>query len=47
MSVAGVIEPALQAADTACSAGPTSDLTAYDIYLRADAMVSSSARQNL
>jgi len=35
-------------ADTACSAGrPTSDLTAYDIYLRADAMVSSSARQNL
>ena len=47
LSVAGVIEPALQAADTARSAGrPTSDLTAYDIYLRADAMV-SSARQNL
>src|SRR5437899_5854779 len=35
-SVAGVIEPALQAAETARSAGrPTSDLTAYDLYLRA------------
>jgi len=30
-SVAGVIEPALQAAETARSAGrPTNDLTAYD-----------------
>jgi TolB-like protein len=45
-SVAGVIEPALQAAETARSAGrPTSDLTAYDLYLRAYAMVWSSARQ--
>jgi|SRR5689334_8073101 adenylate cyclase len=35
-SVAGVIEPALQAAETARSARrPTSDLTAYDFYLRA------------
>jgi len=34
-SVAGVIEPALQAAETARSAGrPTNDMTAYDLYLR-------------
>jgi adenylate cyclase len=45
-SVAGVIEPALQAAETARSANrPTNDLTAYDLYLRAYAMVLSSARQ--
>jgi len=45
-SVAGVIEPALQTAETARSAGrPTSDLTAYDLYLRGYAMVWSSARQ--
>jgi adenylate cyclase len=45
-SVAGVIEPTLQAAETARSAGrPTADLTAYDLYLRAYAMVWSSARQ--
>jgi adenylate cyclase len=45
-SVAGVIEPALQAAETARSADrPTDDLTAYDLYLRAYAMVWSSARQ--
>jgi len=45
-SVAGVIEPALQAAETARSAGrPTADLTAYDLYLRAHAMLRSSARQ--
>jgi TolB-like protein/class 3 adenylate cyclase len=45
-SVAGVIEPALQAAETARSANrPTADLTAYDLYLRAYAMVWSSARQ--
>jgi TolB-like protein len=45
-SVAGVIEPALQAAETARSAGrPTADLTAYDLYLRAYAMVWSSARE--
>jgi TolB-like protein/predicted ATPase/class 3 adenylate cyclase len=45
-SVAGAIEPALQAAEAARStARPTADLTAYDLYLRAHAMVSSSARQ--
>jgi adenylate cyclase len=45
-SVAGVIEPALQVAETARSAGrPTNDLTAYDLYLRAYAMFWSSARQ--
>jgi adenylate cyclase len=44
--VAGVIEPALQAAETARSAGrPTNDLNAYDLYLRAYAMFLSSARQ--
>ena len=36
LSVAGVIEPALQAAETACAvARPTTDLRAYDLYLRA------------
>jgi len=36
VTVAGVIEPALQAAETARSASrPTADLTAYDLYLRA------------
>jgi TolB-like protein/class 3 adenylate cyclase len=45
-SVAGVIEPALLAAETARSASrPTDDLTAYDLYLRAYALVWSSARQ--
>jgi TolB-like protein len=45
-SVAGVIEPALQAAETARSAGrPTNDLPAFDLYLRAHAMyLSSEAR---
>jgi TolB-like protein len=43
-SVAGVIEPALQSAETVRSAGrPTNDLTAYDLYLRAYAMVFSSS----
>jgi adenylate cyclase len=45
-SVAGIIEPALQAAETARSSSrPTSDLTAYDLYLRAYAMLLSSARR--
>jgi adenylate cyclase len=45
-SVAGVIEPALQAAETTRSANrPTSDLTAYDLYLRAYAIVLSSTGQ--
>jgi TolB-like protein len=36
ISVAGVIEPTLQAAETARSVNrPTKDLTAYDLYLRA------------
>jgi adenylate cyclase len=44
-SVAGVIEPALQAAETVRSAArPTNDLTAYDLYLRAYALLWSSAR---
>jgi adenylate cyclase len=44
-SVAGVIEPELQAAETARSAHrPTDDLTAYDLYLRAFARVASSAK---
>jgi TolB-like protein len=43
-SVGGVIEPALQAAETARSAGRSiADLTAYDLWLRAYAMVWSSA----
>jgi len=42
-SVAGVIEPTLQAAETARAANrPTTDLPAYDAYLRACAMVSAS-----
>jgi TolB-like protein/class 3 adenylate cyclase len=42
-SVAGVIEPTLQAAETRRSAQrPTNDLTAYDLYLRAYAMFFSS-----
>ena len=42
-SVAGVIEPALQAAETARSADcPTSDLSAYDAYLRARALRSKT-----
>jgi adenylate cyclase len=42
--IAGVIEPALQAAETARSADrPTNDLTAYDLYLRAYEMFFASA----
>jgi len=45
-SVAGIIEPTLQAAETVRSANhPTKDLSAYDLYLRAYAMVLSSTRQ--
>jgi len=44
-SVAGVIEPALQAAETARAAvRPTTDLTAYDLYLRAAALHMASSR---
>jgi adenylate cyclase len=46
VSVAGVIEPALEAAEIARSASrPINDLTAYDLYLRAYAMVLSSTAQ--
>jgi adenylate cyclase len=45
-SVAGVIEPALQAAEIRRSAErPTNDLTAYDFYLRAYAIAFSSSAQ--
>jgi adenylate cyclase len=45
-SVAGVIEPALQAVETARLADrPTNDLTAYDLYLRAYEMYFLSAQQ--
>jgi adenylate cyclase len=48
ISVAGVIEPALQAAETARSAKrPTSDLSAYDAYLRAYAMISASHQRKM
>jgi TolB-like protein len=46
VSVAGVIEPTLQVAETARLAKrPTDDLTAYDLYLRAYAMFFTSAKQ--
>jgi len=48
IGVAGVIEPALQAAEAARSASrPTSDLTAYDLYLRAYAMFFASHQRQI
>ena len=45
ISVAGVIEPTLQAAETRRSADrPTNDLTAYDLYLRASRLFSGSRK---
>src|SRR5262245_41740244 len=45
-SVAGIIEPALQAAEAQRAARqPTKDLGAYDLYLRAHAMMLSPARR--
>jgi adenylate cyclase len=45
-SVAGVIEPALQAAEVRRSAArPTTDLSAYDLYLRALAVVYPITRE--
>jgi tetratricopeptide (TPR) repeat protein len=45
-SVAGVIEPTLQAAEIArLAARPTSDLTAYDLYLRAFPILFSASRK--
>ena len=47
LSVAGVIEPALQSAETArLVARPTSDPTAYDLYLRAHAKHLSAGTQS-
>jgi class 3 adenylate cyclase len=48
ISVAGVIEPALQAAEMRRSAArPTTDLTAYDLYLRALAVFFPLAKERL
>jgi TolB-like protein len=47
VSVAGVIEPTLQAAETARSAHrPTHDLTALDLYLRARRELNASIEKN-
>ena len=47
-SVAGVIEPALQAAETTRSANrPTSDLSAYDLYLRALAVYYPNTKERV
>jgi TolB-like protein/class 3 adenylate cyclase len=48
ISIAGVIEPALQVAETRRSAErPTNDLTAYDLYLRARPIFLSSGKQGI
>ena len=48
ISVAGVIEPALQAAEMRRSAArPTTDLTAYDLYLRALATIFPVTRERI
>jgi adenylate cyclase len=48
VSVAGVIEPALQAAETARSANrPTTDLSTYDLYLRALAVFFPVTRERI
>jgi adenylate cyclase len=48
ISVAGVIEPALQAAEARLSADrPTDDLTAYDLYLRALPNFASAAQERV
>jgi TolB-like protein/class 3 adenylate cyclase len=48
VSVAGVIEPTLQAAEMRRSAArPTTDLTAYDLYLRALAIFFPISRERL
>src|SRR5262249_48024765 len=47
LSIAGVIEPTLQAAEIRYSTErPTKDLTAYDLYLRARATASSYEREH-
>jgi adenylate cyclase len=46
ISAAGIIEPALQAAETVRTASrPTSDLSAYDAYLRAYSIYFASRKQ--
>ena len=48
VSVAGIIEPALQAAEMRRSAArPTTDLSAYDLYLRALAALSSLTKERI
>jgi len=48
LSVAGVIEPTLQAAEMRRSAArPTTDLTAYDLYLRALATIFPVTRERI
>jgi hypothetical protein len=48
VSVAGVIEPALQAAEMRRSAArPTTDLSAYDLYLRALAAFHQFTRERV
>jgi len=48
ISTAGVIEPALQAAEARRSANrPTNDLTAYDLYLRALPIFASVAKERI
>jgi adenylate cyclase len=48
LNIAGVIEPALQAAEIGYSiARPTNDLTAYDLYLRARSAASTYEREHL
>jgi len=48
LSIAGVIEPTLQAAEMRHSAErPTRDLTAYDLFLRARSMASTYNRSDL
>jgi TolB-like protein len=48
ISVAGVIEPTLQAAEARRSAGrPTNDLTSYDLYLRALPTLSSVTKEGI
>src|SRR5207248_2157833 len=48
ISVAGVIEPALQAAEMRRTAArPTIDLTAYDLYLRALAIIFPTTKEGV
>ena len=48
VSVAGIIEPTLQAAETRRStARPTNDLTAYDLYLRATSHLRSRQKEEI